>query len=73
MPDLYDLGGSGDPYDDYPSDPYYDIRPNRDTKLGGRIFWLLYTGIVLPIARLDCRIRTWCFNWRLNHGKSRRR
>lgn len=55
----YDLGF--DPYDEYPSDPYYAIRPNRDTKLAGRIFWWLYTRIVLPIARLECRIRTWRF------------
>lgn len=55
----YDLGF--DPYDEYPTDPYHDIRPNQDTKLGGRIFWWFYTGIVLPIARLESRIRTWRF------------
>jgi len=57
----YDLGF--DPRDEYPIDPYHDIRPNQDTKLGGHIFWLLYTRVVLPIARLECRIRRWWF-WR---------
>lgn len=56
----YDLGF--DPYDEYPTDPYHDIRPNRDTNLGGHIFWLLYTRIVLPIARLESRIQAWRFN-----------
>ena len=67
----YDLQGGGDPLDDYPSDPYYDIRPNRNTKLGGRAFWFVYTRVVLPIARLECRIRTWCFERRLNHSRRR--
>lgn len=62
----YDLQGGGD---DYPTDPYYDIRPNQDTNLGGHIFWFLYTRIVLPIARLECRIKTWRFDWILNHGR----
>jgi len=65
----YDLGF--DPYDEYSGDPYDDIRPNQNTKLGGQIFWWLYTRIVLPIARLECRIRTWCFKWRLNHSRRR--
>jgi hypothetical protein len=63
----YDLGF--DPYDEYPTDPYHDIRPNRHTKLGGRlfgefIFWFLYTHIVLPIARLGSRFGTWRFEHR---------